>query len=198
SSERWIANWVPPQVHMALVANRTNVLRRGHCTGSVIWIGIDPELIHDKRVLFAVGSGLVVEHILQILRAKLIDISRAKFTQRDTHLNPARGGEIPDDLSHSQRFRERSGKLRYLQSLPRSRKQDGWQICGRNSLRGETPEIEIAPREFRISIAKIHHPNFGFPYPSFSDRHCRRSAFGGVRNIFVSTGRCELDCSIKL
>jgi len=76
-----------------------------------------------------------------------------------------------------------------LQSLGGVGKHEQGKIGGRDRLRGKTPEVEIVSLQFGKSIAVIIDPDFRFPASTGCDCHCKRRALGGVRKVFVSTGR---------
>src|SRR5215471_7954815 len=104
----------------------------------------------------SIRPALMKDYVLEALRPKLINRSRAEFRERNSHPDPAACGQIARYLADRQGFSEGCRKDGDLQSLTRGGKHKGWQIGSRDRLGGKTPEVQIASRKCRISVAEIH------------------------------------------
>src|SRR5207248_3366976 len=71
--ERGTTNGTPTQIHMTFIASSMNVLWRGqHRAGSIVWIGVNSQFVHNQRMLHAICAILEKNHVLQILWAELV------------------------------------------------------------------------------------------------------------------------------
>src|SRR5215469_13031524 len=128
----------------------------------------------------SISPALMKDYVLEALRAKLINRSRAEFRERNSHPDPAASGQIAGYSAECQGFGERCREGSHLQSLPCGGKHDRRQVGRSNRLGGKTPNVQARSRKFRISVAEVHDPYLGLPCSVFfrSPSHTQSVGWG--------------------
>ena len=153
---------------MAVVAGGMHVLgrrKRGSFIGGNVVV--DRNFVKQKRVAHAIAFSLKEDHVLHILRLKIVNRSRMKFVQRNADSHPAPGREVASEFSERKRITEACRwELSYLQTFAGCGQHDAGQIVGSDGLQGEAPDVKIAAGKSGEAIAEVDDAHFRFPAAS--------------------------------